>query len=107
MIYDMYIDGMGLRKIQFALEKAGRLTATGLTTWSSSCISRILNNSFYCGIITYRKEYVPDYLEQKKIKNFGEVEQVVVEGSHEPIISKEQFQKVQDMLSMKSASVEN
>ena len=31
MIYDMYIDGMGLRKIQFALEKAGRLTAMGLT----------------------------------------------------------------------------
>lgn len=107
MIYDMYIDGMGLRKIQFALEKAGRLTATGLTRWSSSCISRILNNSFYCGIITYRKEYVPDYLEQKKIKNFGEVEQVVVEGSHEPIISKEQFQKVRDMLSKKTASVEN
>ena len=107
MIYDMYIDGMGLRKIQFALEKAGRLTATGLTNWSSSCISRILNNSFYCGIITYRKEYVPDYLEQKKIKNFGEVEQIVVEGGHEPIISKEQYEKVQDMLSKKTASIEN
>lgn len=103
----MYVDRMGLRKIQFALEKTGRLTATGRTRWSSSCISRILNNSFYYGTITYRKEYVPDYLKQKKVKNFGEIEQIVVDGSHEPIISREQFQKVQEMLSKKTASVEN
>lgn len=25
MIYDLYMDGLGLRKIQFELEKAGRL----------------------------------------------------------------------------------
>ena len=48
MIYDMYLDGMGMRKIQFALEAAGRKTSTGLTHWYSSYISRILNNPFYC-----------------------------------------------------------
>ena len=43
MIYDMYLDGMGMRKIQFALEAAGRMTSTGLTKWYSSYISfRIL-----------------------------------------------------------------
>lgn len=93
MIYDMYLDGMGMRKIQFALEAAGRKTSTGLTHWYSSYISRILNNPFYCGIILYRKEYVPDYLEQKKVKNWGEVEQIAVEGSHEPIVTKEEFEK--------------
>lgn len=82
MIFDLYNSGLGVRKIQWELEKAGRLTAKGLKNWSASNISRILHNSFYCGIITYNKEYVADFLEQKKIVNKGEREQLVVEGSH-------------------------
>lgn len=107
MIYDMYLDGMGMRKIQFELEKAGRLTATGLTNWSCANIGRILNNPFYCGTVVYRKQFVPDYLEQKKINNFDYVDKVVVEGTHEPIITKEEFEQVQKILSTKSASIGN
>lgn len=107
MIYDMYLDGMGMRKIQFELEKAGRLTATGLKNWSCANIGRILNNPFYCGTIVYRKEFVPDYLEQKKIKNFDYVDKVVVEGTHKPIVTKEEFEQVQKILKSKSASVDN
>lgn len=107
MIYDMYLDGMGMRKIQFELEKAGRLTATGLKNWSCANIGRILNNPFYSGTIVYRKEFVPDYLEQKKIKNFDYVDKVVVEGKHEAIITKEEFEKVQKILRSKSSSVNN
>ena len=83
----MYLNGMGMRKIQFELEAAGRKTSTGLTRWYSSYISRVLNNPFYCGMIVYRKEYVPDYLEQKKVKNWGEVEQIAVFGSHKPFVT--------------------
>ena len=107
MIYDMYLDGMGMRKIQFELEKAGRLTATGLKNWSCANIGRILNNPFYCGTIVYRKEFVPDYLEQKKIKNFDYVDKVVVEGTHEPIVTKEEFEQVQNILKSKSVSIDN
>lgn len=107
MIYDMYLYGMGMRKIQFELEKLGRLTATGLTNWSCANIGRILNNPFYCGIVVYRKEVVPDYLEQKKIRNFDYVDKVVVEGTHEPIITKAEFEQVQKILSTKSSSVGN
>jgi len=35
------------------------------------CISHILKNRLYCGELEYRKEYVPDYLEQKRAKNKG------------------------------------
>ena len=107
MIYDMYLDGMGMRKIQYELEKAGRLTATGLKNWSCANIGRILNNPFYSGTIVYRKEFVPDYLEQKKIKNFDYVDKVVVEGKHEAIITKEEFEQVQKILKSKSSSVNN
>ena len=106
-IFDLYLDGNGVRKIQFVLEKEGHLTATGLTKWQPGNISRILRNSFYCGTIVYRKQFVPDFLEQKKINNFGEVDRVIVEGRHTPIVTKEQFEKVQQILSSKSESVHN
>lgn len=89
------------------MEKAGRLTATGLTNWSCANIGRILNNPFYCGTVVYRKQFVPDYLEQKKINNFDYVDKVVVEGTHETIITKEEFEQVQKILRSKSSSVNN
>lgn len=104
MIYDLYESGYGIRKIQYELEKRGRRTATGKTRWDVSNISRILRNSFYCGTIIYRKQFVPDYLEQKKINNFDMVEKVIVKGTHEPIISEEQYCKVQEILDSKVAT---
>lgn len=98
MIYDWYLDGVGMRAIKFRLEQAGRLTAMGKTKWYESNISKILQNSFYCGIITYHKEFTPDYLEQKKIRNFGDIELTKVKGSHEPIVTEEEYERVQKMI---------
>ena len=95
IIFDLYLKGYGSRYLADELERLGRKTSTGLTRWAPQTVSRILRNPFYCGTIVYRKEYVPDYLEQKKIKNNGEAEQVIVEGKHEPIISKETFSKAE------------
>ena len=50
----MYLNGMGVTTIQYELEKAGRLTALGKERWFASYISKMLRNSFYCGIITER-----------------------------------------------------
>lgn len=98
MIFDWYLGGWGLEKIKYELEVAGRLTATGKSKWFVSVISKTLKNPFYCGKIVYRKQYVPEYLEQKKVINYGDVENIVVEGKHEPIISKEDFERVQEKL---------
>ena len=99
MIFDLYLAGDGLRTIQFKLEQAGRKTATGLSNWDCSNIGRILKNPFYCGIVEYRKQYVPDYLVQKKINNHGAVERIRVKGSHEPIVTEEEFELVQKRIS--------
>ena len=107
MIYDMYCDGSGLRDIQMRLEQLGRLTSMGRTNWQCSNISKVLRNSFYCGIITYHKQYTPDYLEQKKINNFGEIEKLEIKGSHEPIISIEQFETVQRIMEARRAKLTN
>lgn len=101
MMFDMYLRGMGVTQIKYALEQKQRLTATGLTIWSTSTISRTLKNPFYCGTIVYRKEYVPDFLEQKKVKNYGEVDQIIVKGKHEALVSEDEFKEVQRMFEKK------
>lgn len=106
-IFELYLQGNGMNRISYILEQEGYLTSTGLTHWDSSAVSRTLRNPFYCGTVVYRKQYVPDYLEQKKINNFGDVEKVVVEGKHEPIVSKEDFEKVQNLLKKKKAHSDN
>lgn len=100
-IYDLYLEGNGLRKIQFILEQEGRKTALGKSKWNSEVISRVLKNEFYYGMIEYRKEFIPDYLTQKKIKNKGEVEKVRVKGTHEPIVTEEEYNRVQEIFQTK------
>lgn len=100
-IYEWYLDGMGVRQIKFELEKEGILTSTGKTRWYESNISKILKNSFYAGIIEYHKQFTPDFLEQKKINNFGEVERLRVKGRHEPIVTEEEFNRVQELMESK------
>jgi len=107
MIFDMYEAGNGVRNIQFALEKAGRKTAMGLTKWAPATVGRILKNSFYCGVVEYRKQYVPDYLEQKKINNHGAVDRVVVEGNHEPIVTRQQYDNVMRIMASKTMPTVN
>ena len=102
LIFKRYLQGKGTRLIANELEQLGRTTSTGCTKWHSAYIAKLLDNPFYCGTIVYRKSYIPDYLEQKAAKNYGEVEQIVVEGKHEPLISKQDFQRVQEIKKSRS-----
>ena len=96
-IFELYLAGNGVRKIQDIMEQEGRKTAMGLTRWQSGNVNRILQNPFYCGRIVYRKQYVPDYLVQKKINNYGAVDKVYVEGTHEILVSPEDFDRAQEI----------
>lgn len=104
MIFDLYLEGHGCNQIARILEQRGRLTSTGLNRWQPGTISRVLRNPFYCGRIIYRKQFVPDYLEQKKINNFGEVEKITVMGNHDTIVSEEEFDCVQQTLNQRSVT---
>ena len=98
LIFDLYLAGDGLTKIKYILESKEIKTAMGKTSWSATVISNILKNTFYYGLITYRKAYVQDYLTQKRVKNNGEIEFIQVLGTHTPIVTKEEFDKVQEIM---------
>ena len=106
-IFDMYLAGNGSQKIKKQLEKDGDLTAMGKSLWHYATISHILKNRLYCGELEYRKEYVPDYLEQKRAKNNGELDRIIVEGKHQPIVTKEEFEKVQKLIEEKRPQMEH
>lgn len=107
LIFDMYLDGCGLVKIKDELERRGYRTSHGKDKWFPTVISHVLKNSFYCGIMTYHKEYTPDYLKQKKIKNYGEIEMTQVQGTHEPIVTVEEFERVQRIMESKRSACKN
>ena len=107
LIYDLYLQGYGIMKIKHELEAKGIKTSTGKDRWAATVISNVLKNTFYYGVMTYHKEYVPDYLTQKKIKNKGTLELTQTIGKHEPIVTKEEYDKVQEILSKRTRIIKD
>lgn len=94
-IFDLYLQGYGVRKIKRYLEEHEIKTVTGKTEWSTSTIDRMLSNEKYVGQVLMQKTYTPDFLTGKQKKNDGEMPIYLVENAHEAIIDKETFDKVQ------------
>ena len=78
--------------------KLGTSFGTGKKAkWSSVAVKRILNNEIYIGTMVQGKHEKVNY-KVKKCVNKPENEWVKVQGTHEAIISKEDFEIVQDLL---------
>ena len=97
LIFDLYVQGNGVRKIKKYLESHGIKTVTGKSEWSTSTIDRMLSNEKYVGQVLMQKTYTPDFLTGRKEKNRGQVEMYLVENAHEPILDRETFDRVQEM----------
>ena len=95
LIFDLYLQGCGCRKIKRHLEDEQIPTVTGKSEWSTSTINRILSNEKYVGCTLTQKTYVEDFLTHKQEKNNGIVQQFVLQQSHQAIIPKELFDVVQ------------
>lgn len=103
LIFNLYLQGYGYRRIQNELIDKELRTATGLIKWDFTSIPRILTNEKYAGTLIQRKYKTIDYLDKKKTKNPNSDEYIIIENNHEPIISKETFNAVQDEMKRRSA----
>lgn len=79
-IFDLYVQGSGVRKIKKYLEFHGIKTVTGKSEWSTSTIDRMLSNEKYAGDVLMQKTHTPDFLTGKKEKNQGQVEKYLAEA---------------------------
>ncbi len=79
-IFDLYVQGSGVRKNKKYLESHGIKTVTGKSEWSTSTIYRMLSNAKCTGDVLMQKTYTPDFLSGKKEKNQGQVEKYLAEA---------------------------
>ncbi|WP_373207911.1 recombinase family protein [Clostridium paraputrificum] len=94
-IYREYLEGQSLLQIKRGLEKDGIKNGAGHTKWHESNIKQILTNEKYIGDALLQKTYTVSILEKKRAENNGQMPKYYVEGSHEAIIDKDVFLKVQ------------
>lgn len=95
LIYRLFLDGMTACSIAQELEKAEIPTASKKGKWSVSTVLSILRNEKYKGDALLQKSFTVDFLEHKKKKNEGEVQQYYIENSHEAIVEPEEWEQVQ------------
>ena len=97
MIYDLYLQGYGSMKIANILTERKRKTTSGLVKWSVSNIMRAIRNATYTGTKCYNKSRSNNFLEQKRINNLDMSTYEYVEGDFPAIISKEVWDKAQEI----------
>lgn len=94
-IYAEYMDVRSFLQIKRGLEKDGILNGAGNAKWHESNIKQILTNEKYIGDALLQKTYTVNTLEKKRVANNGLAPKYYVEGSHEAIIDKDVFLRVQ------------
>jgi len=86
-------------KKSLGMKYATSFKANAKALWSAASIIRVLKNPLYIGVLTQGKETTPSYKVHKRISK-GEEEWAVVQDSHEAIISRSDFDKVQTVLAL-------
>ena len=101
-IFREYLEGRGYYDIGKGLEADGILTAAGKPIWRASTIRNILRNEKYIGDALLQKTVTVDFLNKKRVVNTGIVPQYYVEGSHEAIIPKRIYMRVQEEMARRA-----
>lgn len=94
-IFSMYLSGLSLETIAKQLNEDGIPTRRG-GCWQRTAVTKVLSNYAYTGNLILQKTYRENYLSKQPRRNNGERIRYLVENTHEPIISKEMFQTVQE-----------
>ena len=89
--------------IKLGLEADGILNGAKHEKWHDTNIRQILTNEKYIGDALLQKTYTVSVLDKKRVPNNGLVPKYYVEGSHEAIIDKDTFLRVQAELARRSS----
>ena len=116
-IFDMYDDGIGSVRITKYLNennynppKVYRQTGivqdeNGEKSWNEVAVMHILQNEAYIGNLIQNKTPVISY-KVKKTRKTDKSEQIRVNNTHEPIIDKELFERIQPIIQVKRRNSE-
>lgn len=123
-IYTMYLNGIGRFTIAKTLNEDGvlspceyrrkrinenreeKIVYQDKSYWRSATIKRILQNEAYCGDCIQGKYSHISYKDKTRY-NIPKEKWIIVRNTHEPIIDRETFEKVQDLLKSKQIGLDN
>ncbi len=104
LIFHKFVnEGKGTHVIARELREEG-IQPMRVKEWQNTVILRVIRNEKYCGDLVQKKTYTPDFLSHEKKRNLGQEEFVIIKDHHEPIISRELFDKANRILDEKSLS---
>lgn len=92
-IFNLYLCGNGIGKIVKILNDEGIQNVSG--KWTIPGVRYILSNEKYIGDSLLQKTYTPQMLPLRNIPNRGELDRYYVSNSHEGIISRDDYERVQ------------
>ena len=101
-IFREYLEGASLVEICRGLEADGILTGANKEKWRPETVQKMLRNEKYMGDALLQKTYTTDFITKKKVVNNGIAPQYYVENSHEAIIPKNLFMRVQEEMERRS-----
>ena len=107
LIFEKFVnENKGAHAIARELREAGIKSYNHNEDWANTTILRIVRNEKYCGDLVQKKTYTPDYLSHDKKYNRGQEEFVIIKNHHEPIVSREIFDRAAEILDSRALSQE-
>ena len=97
-IFSAYLSGQGKDDIAKELGELGVERGKGRERWHPSTVAYILTNISYTGDELWQKSYATNEIPFRQVPNKGQKPKYFVEDCHEPIISKEDFERVQILM---------
>lgn len=97
-IYTDYLNGKGTYVIAKELTEEGVPTRKGAEAWGENVVKEILMNEKYYGDMLLQKTFTTDTLPFQRKRNRGQKQCYYIANDHEPIISKEQAERVRKIM---------
>lgn len=105
LIFDLYEHGTSVPEITRTLKDRGYPMPNGKTkVWDESRIHYMIMNEKYAGDLQTQKFYKKSYMDYRCYRNDGLLPGKMLKDHHEPIVSREQFDRCNVILELKKKS---
>lgn len=101
-MFQMYLDRMPLRKICDTLNSAGYRTVSGCL-FQEAALAAMIRNEVYAGDTRRQKKYISDPITKTKVRNDGQLPQYYITDSHEAILDRETYARVQEEIARRAS----
>lgn len=97
-IFNRYVSGVGTSTIARELMDMGVPSPSGAKTWHQTTVAGIIRNEKYCGDLLQGKTFTVDPIAKRRLENLGESDKYLLKNHHEAIVSREVYDKAQEIL---------